>query len=154
VTSQGGPARHDASETGDTPGPGPAPPPAPARPLPPAAGQPGAETGPPPRRRRGYWIPGLIAIAVLTAIGVAFGAGDLNHRSPRVLHGRDVAQQIALGIQVQEKLHQPPDVHCPASEPVRNGWRFVCTRIGAGPPRPIRVVEVDNRGRLRWSVGG
>jgi hypothetical protein len=112
------------------------------------------EGTPPPRRRRGYWIPGLIAIAVLTAIGVAFGAGDLNHRSPRILHGSDVAQQIALGIQAQENLHQPPEVRCPASEPVRNGRRFICTRVGSGPAVLIHVVEIDNRGRLRWSVGG
>jgi hypothetical protein len=110
--------------------------------------------GPTPRRRRGYWIPGLIAIAVLTAIGVAFGAGDLNHRSPSVLHGSDVAQQIALGIQAQQNLQRPPDVRCPATEPVRNGWRFVCTRVGAGPAKPIHVVEIDERGRLRWSLGG
>jgi hypothetical protein len=33
----------------------------------------------PARRQRGYWIPGLTAVAALTAIGVAFGAGDLDH---------------------------------------------------------------------------
>ena len=38
--------------------------------------------------------------------------------------------------------------------PVRNGWRFVCTRLGAGPAVPIHVVEIDDRGRLRWSQGG
>jgi hypothetical protein len=109
---------------------------------------------PPPRRRRGYWIPGLIAITVLTSIGVAFGAGDLNHRSPQTLHGSDVAQQIAFGIQAQEHLHRPPDVHCPPTEPVRNGRQFVCSRVGAGPSVPIHVVEIDDRGRLRWSLGG
>jgi hypothetical protein len=66
-----------------------------------------------------------------------------------------VAQQIALGIQAQEHLHRPPDVHCPATEPVRHGRRFVCTRVGvAGPAVPIHVVEIDDRGRLRWSLGG
>jgi hypothetical protein len=144
VTSQGGPARREAPETGNTPQPGKSAPPA----------QPPERSGPPARRRRGYWIPGLIAVAVLTAIGVAFGAGDLNHRSPSVLHGSDVAQQIALGIQAQEHLHQPPEVHCPAAQPVRNGRRFDCTRVGAGPAVPIHVLEIDDRGRLRWSLGG
>jgi hypothetical protein len=90
----------------------------------------------------------------LTAIGVAFGAGDLNHRRPAVIHGNDVAQEIALGIQAQEGTHGPPDVRCPATEPVRNAWQFTCVRQDGGRPVPIRVVEIDNRGRLRWSRGG
>jgi hypothetical protein len=106
------------------------------------------------RPRRGYWIPGLIAVAALTAIGVAFGAGDLNHRSPRVLNGTDVAQEIALGMQAREGTHSPPAVRCPVTEPVRTGWRFVCTRLDPGPPVRVRVVEIDNRGQLRWSLAG
>jgi hypothetical protein len=136
--------RPEPPETGDIPQPGQSGAPA----------EPPEGSGPPRRRRRGYWIPGLIAVAVLTAIGVAFGAGDLNHRRPSVLHGTDVAQQIALGIQAQEHLHRPPDVHCPATEPVSNGRRFVCTRVGAGPAVPIHVIEIDDRGRLRWSLAG
>jgi hypothetical protein len=112
------------------------------------------------RRRRGYWIPGLISLAVLTAIGVALGAGDLNHSNPKRLNGTDVAQQIALGIQAREGSHSPPDVRCPASEPVRQGWRFVCTRVASGTAgtaggatQSVEVTEVDNRGRVRWSLG-
>jgi hypothetical protein len=107
----------------------------------------------PPRRRRGYWIPGLIAVAALTALAVAFGAGDLNHRGPRVLYGADVAQPIALGLQAQEGTHTPPGVRCPQTEPARRGWHFVCTRVGPGPDVPIQVVEIDSRGHLRWGEG-
>jgi hypothetical protein len=98
----------------------------------------------------------LIAVAALTALGVALGAGDLNHSSPKVLSGKDVAQQIALGIQTKEGSHSPPDVHCPANEPVRQGWQFVCTRPKpgkAGAVQTVEVVEIDPRGHLRWSLG-
>ncbi len=110
--------------------------------------------GTPARRRRGYWIPGLIAVAALTAIGVAFGAGDLNHSSPRTLYGSEVAQSIALGIQAREGSHSPPDVRCPATEPVRQGYQFVCTRLESGKAVSVHVVEIDGRGHLQWSPGG
>ena len=95
----------------------------------------------------------MIAKTVLAAIGLALGAGDLDHSSPTVLHGSDMAQQIALGIQVQQGTHAPPQVHCPASEPVRAGYRFVCTTAQAGVNRQIQVVEIDGRGHLRWQLG-
>jgi hypothetical protein len=107
---------------------------------------------PAPRRRRGYWIPAVIAMTALTAIGLALGAGDLDHGNPTVLHGPDVAQQIGLGIQVQQATHAPPEVHCPASEPVRVGYEFVCTTIQAGVNHQIQVVEIDGRGHLRWQL--
>ncbi len=104
------------------------------------------------RRRRGYWVPGLIATAVLLAIGLALGAGDLDHRSPSTLAGPEVAQNIALGVQAQEGS-QALDVHCPASEPVRVGRQFDCTLTQAGRTRSIHVVEIDGRGHLRWTLG-
>jgi hypothetical protein len=99
----------------------------------------------------------LIAVAALTSLGVALGAGDLNHSSPKLLYGKDAAQQIALGIQAKEGSHSPPDVSCPATEPVREGWRFVCTRPRpgkAGAVQAVHVVEIDSRGHLRWSLDG
>jgi hypothetical protein len=95
----------------------------------------------------------VIAMTVLAAIGLALGAGDLDHSSPTVLHGPDVAQQIALGIQAQQATHAPPPVRCPSSEPVRAGYRFVCTTTQAGANRQVQVVEIDGRGHLRWQVG-
>jgi hypothetical protein len=108
---------------------------------------------PVPRARRGYWIPAVIATTALVAIGLALGAGDLDHRSPTRLHGPDMAQEIALGIQAQQGTHAPPVVHCPVSEPVRAGYRFACTTGPAGANRQIQVVEIDGRGHLRWQLG-
>ncbi len=74
-----------------------------------------------PPRRRGYWIPALIAMAVLLAIGLAFGAGDLDHRGPSTLAGSEITQDLAQGIQAKEGTHTPPEVRCPDTEPVRAG---------------------------------
>jgi hypothetical protein len=101
----------------------------------------------------------VVSLAVLTAVGVLLGAGDLNHSSPKQLNGTDVAEQISLGIQAREGSHTPASVRCPATEPVRQGWRFVCTRVaaakaGTGAVQAVDVVEIDNRGHLRWSLAG
>ncbi len=105
------------------------------------------------RGRRGYWIPGLIAMAVLLVIAVAVGAGDLDHGAPRVLQGPDIASQIALGIQTQDGAARAPDVHCPKSEPVRAGLQFECSVQQAGKNVPVEVVELDGRGQLSWHLG-
>jgi hypothetical protein len=121
-----------------------------------SAGSPDApgQAAPTARRgRRGYWVPGLIAMAVLLAIAVAVGAGDLDHGAPRVLQGPDMASQIALGIQTQEGADHAPDVHCPKSEPVRSGWQFECSVIQAGKRVPVNVVELNQHGQLSWHLG-
>ena len=46
--------------------------------------------------------------------------------------------------------HRHVPIH---SEPVRAGYRFVCTTTQAGGNRPIQVVEIDGRGHLRWQLG-
>lgn len=115
---------------------------------------PGPPPGGPARRpRRGYFLPGFIALAALLAIGLAVGAGDLSHPAPQTLNGPDVASQIALGVQSQLDESTPPPVSCPAHEPVKAGYRFDC-ELGGGPaPRTVAVTEVDGRGRLHWSLG-
>jgi hypothetical protein len=105
----------------------------------------------PPRRRRGYFLPGFIALAVLVAIGVILGAGDLEHPATSNLTGSEVAAQIALGIQAQQNADRSPSVTCPPREPVRQGLTFRCTLDGP-PPRPIYVTEIDGRGQVRWSL--
>lgn len=108
-----------------------------------------------PRRRRGRWIPGLIALAALLAIGFIFGAGgDLTHPSPHVLSGRDVAGQIALGIQAEKRMASPPSVDCPSSEPIKAGLVFQCSVTGlpSSPTGAVGVTEIDNRGHLRWQL--
>ena len=103
------------------------------------------------RPRRGYFLPGLIALTVLLAIGVAAGAGDLEHRPPPSLLGTDVAQELSVGIQAQQGGAEPT-VTCPAREPVRRGLAFTC-RTGGPHGRVVQVTEVDGRGHLRWSLG-
>lgn len=113
----------------------------------------GAPRAAPPtgRRGKGYFVPGIIALAALLAIGVFFvGAGDLQHKAATDLAGADIASQISLAIQAQENSARPPAVTCPSREPVRLGARFQCTVKGS-PDRPVYVTEVDGRGRIRWS---
>jgi hypothetical protein len=102
--------------------------------------------------RRGYWIPGVIALTVLVAIAIGFGAGDLTHPSPRALAGPDVEAELSLGIQAQQGASAPPVVHCPTSEPVRAGHTFECTTVKGASTEVVSVVEIDSRGRLRWSI--
>lgn len=104
------------------------------------------------RRRRGYWIPAVIAMTVLLAIAFAAGAGDLSHPAPRTLNGPDVAAQIATAMQASERSSGPPDVHCPASEPVRSGFTFDCTVARSHGNQQIHVTEQDGRGRLGWTL--
>lgn len=106
-------------------------------------------------RRRGRWVPGIIALAVLLAIGIVFGAGaDLTHPAPHTLTGRDVASQLALGIQSEKGLTQAPHLSCPATEPVQAGFIFECTATGLPSTASVRVeiTEIDNRGHLRWRL--
>ena len=103
------------------------------------------------RRGKGYFLPGIIALIALLAIGVFFvGAGDLQHPAAKELAGPVMANQIALAIQVQENSTRPPNVTCPAREPVHAGARFQCAVKGP-PDRAVYVTEVDGRGRIRWS---
>ena len=102
-------------------------------------------------RRRGYWIPGAIALAVLVVLALAFGAGDLTHPAPRTLSGPDIESELALGIQTQQRWASPPTLHCPDNVPVKEGYRFEC-KLDAGGLVAVDVVEVDGRGRLQWSL--
>jgi hypothetical protein len=114
-----------------------------------AGGAPAHVPGP-ARGRRGYFLPGVIALVALLGIGLLWGAGDLEHPAATNLAGPDVAAQISLGIQAQENATRPPSVSCPAKEPVHQGQTFDCTVAGS-PPRLVHVTEVDGRGRLQWS---
>jgi hypothetical protein len=113
------------------------------------------DTTPPTKQRagarRGYFLPGVIALIALLVLGLVWGAGDLEHPAATSLTGSDTASQIALGIQAQQDLSRAPDVTCPAREPVRSGLTFDC-RLAGSPPRTIHVTEIDSRGEVRWSL--
>lgn len=106
--------------------------------------------------KRGYLLPGVIALGALVALGTAFGAGDLYHQPPSALAGPDVASQISLAIQAEQNVVTAPAVSCPASEPVRAGLVFYCAEKpeSAGPPVEITVRETDSRGNLSWKFSG
>ena len=109
----------------------------------------------PAGRRRPRWIPGLIALAALLAIGIVFGAGaDLTHPGPDRLSGRDVSAQLALGIQSQQGISTAPLVSCPSSEPVKAGVAFECrvTGLPSRPAQKVEVTEIDGSGHLRWKL--
>jgi hypothetical protein len=94
-------------------------------------------------------------MTVLLAIGGAVGAGDLSHPAPKTLQGSEVAAQIADAIESLNHQGSPPDVSCPPSEPVRRGWTFNCTVAGGGSSNgTLVVVEIDDRGGLRWAPAG
>jgi hypothetical protein len=116
--------------------------------------QTGGEPAPARRSgRRGYLIPGAIALVALLVIGLAIGAGgDLTHPPPKTLHGSDVAGQIALSIQAEQNDASLPTVHCPDHQPVRSGYTFTCSLERAGSVRTVDVQEIDGRGHLRWSL--
>lgn len=109
-----------------------------------------------PRKRRPYFIPGVIALVVLLAMGVALGAGDLSHPTSSKLDSSSVSQQLALAIQARDNAKSPPVVTCPAALPGRQGYRFTCkvqSRPGAAV-RDIAVTEVDSRGDVTWAWAG
>ncbi len=107
------------------------------------------------RPRRGYFLPGVIALGALLGIGTAFGAGDLVHQAPRVLSGAEVASQVELGLQAELDTVSQPYVTCPASEPVKAGLTFTCLEHPrTGPARPISVTEIDAHGQLRFGRPG
>ncbi|MGH9115861.1 MAG: hypothetical protein ACRDWW_08540 [Acidimicrobiales bacterium] len=122
----------------------------------PAASAPPRESACPmagPRRPgRGYFIPGVVALAALLAIGAGLGAGELTHAAPTELQGSVIASDIAAAVQTQSGSRTGPVVSCP-SEPVRQGLRFYCSIAGGGErPAALEVTEVDSSGHLRWSL--
>jgi len=118
--------------------------------APSASGASAAPAGPVVRKRRGYFLPGTIALIALLGLGLFVGAGDLQHRAPTVLHGPDLAGQIALAVQAQQGSRSTPTVTCPPTEPVRQGLTFQC-RLAGHPDRTLVVTEVDGRGRISWA---
>ena len=105
----------------------------PAPPSPPGGAAPGpggsADGGSAGRRgpsRRGYLVPGLIALAFLAALALVINWAGLSHPRPRTLSRSDAQTLLSQALQVQLGDASPPQVRCPGAEPVRAGWRFTC----------------------------
>jgi hypothetical protein len=115
-----------------------------------------AEEAPAPARpRRGYFLPGTIALVVLAVLAVVIEVTGQQSRTPSTLTGTDVATGIAEAIQVSSRPAEadPPDVRCPAQEPERRGLVFDCTLVAPGhPTRTIRVTETSSSGLYRYEV--
>jgi hypothetical protein len=103
-------------------------------------------------KRRGYWVPGFIALAALVIIGLLFGAGDLSHPAYTSINGPDIEQQISEAMQAEQNSANPPDVSCPRREQVKLGLAFDCTARTPSGQQVVHVTEIDNRGEIRWSL--
>ena len=103
-------------------------------------------------KRRGYLLPGLIALAARVTIGLIFGAGDLSHPAYTSINGPDIEQQIAQAMQVEQNIGTAPEVTCPRREPVRAGLTFDCTARTPTGEQVVHVTEIDSRGEIRWSL--
>jgi hypothetical protein len=112
------------------------------------------ETGRARPPRRGYLVPGVIALVVCAALAVVIDLVGLQSHTPTTLVGSEIATDISQAIQSSRGDTSPPEVRCPASEPMRAGTAFDCTLLQAGrPPTPIRVSETGSTGGFHFVVG-
>ncbi len=111
---------------------------------------------PAPKRvtKRGYWLPGLIALTFLILAALVINFVGLRHTDPRMLHGRDVETQLAENLQAVGGSAQPPEVSCPSSEPVRKGLVFTCVVHRGSGLSTLVVTETDNRGAYKYAPEG
>lgn len=99
--------------------------------------------------KRGYFVPGIIALIVLLAAGGIINAAAISHSPPKRLDGPYVATQIADAYQTTHHLESPPPVTCPDNQPVAAGYRFTCElQRTTGAPLPIGVTETGG-GQIR-----
>jgi hypothetical protein len=104
--------------------------------------------------KRGYFVPGIIALAVLLAVGAFAYGGGLSHAGPSGVDSSRVAALIAETYQNNHQLASPPPVQCPDHEPVAIGHRFECQLLRkAGGPLPVEVTETGG-GQFTFQVTG
>jgi Domain of unknown function (DUF4333) len=109
------------------------------------------ETGRPRPPRRGYLLPGAIALVVLGILAAVINAAGLQHHRPRTLAGPDVATLIAENLQTRANAAQPPQVRCPPSEPVAAGVAFTCVLSTSHGPQDLLVHETNDQGAFTFS---
>src|ERR1700722_10017793 len=104
-----------------------------------------APAGSRPRPKRGYLVPGIIALGVCAALGVIIDVAGLQSHTASHLAGADVEVLVSQSLQAATGQHSPPQVRCPAEEPRRAGVTFDCTLLRAGrPPAVITVTETSS----------
>lgn len=109
----------------------------------------------PAKPKRGYLLPGTIALVVLGGLAAVFGVVGLQTHYPRTLAGPEEATLISQALQARARHGEavPPTVRCPAVEPVRRGLVFDCTLVRpGGRAQTIRVTETNARGSTSYEV--
>ena len=110
------------------------------------------DASPPPRPKRGYLGPGVIALVALVGLALLINYAGLSTTPPHTLSGADAATLVSQGLQAQQGTAEPPQVTCPKSEPIRRGLTFVCLWHRAGGATvPISVTETNGAGRLSFT---
>jgi hypothetical protein len=92
--------------------------------------------------RRGYLVPGVIALVVLAVIALVIDVAGLQSHSPRSFSAEDVEQDITSWAQSQMGLTNP-SATCPGSEPKRTGTVFYCSLTASGRTRRVQVTELS-----------
>ncbi len=111
------------------------------------------EVGRRPPRRRGYLVPGLIALIVCAGLAALIDVTVLQSHTPSRLVGSEVATQLAQAIQADRSEAQPPVIHCPPSEPLRAGRVFYCTLVRPGHnDAVIKVTEASTAGQFHFAL--
>jgi hypothetical protein len=110
-----------------------------------------AAAGSRPRPKRGYLLPGTIALVVCAVIAVVIDLAGIQSRTPSSLAGRQVEAYLSQSLQYLHPQAAPPQVRCPANEPLRAGLSFDCSLLAAGrPPATIVVTETSASGTFRY----
>jgi len=104
-----------------------------------AAGTPG-----PRPAKRGYLLPGVIALTVLGLLALVGGYLTLQPHLPDTLDGPVVARFLSEDLQ---QGRNAPEVTCPSTEPVRRGLVFYCRLLRPGHPDVrLKVTETGHAG--------
>jgi hypothetical protein len=114
---------------------------------------PGPAPGTRPRPKRGYLVPGIIALVVCATIGIVIDLAGLQSRTPSTLAGRQLDALVSQSLQATHPQRTPPQVRCPATEPERTGLVFDCSLVRPGRhDGVIRVTELSGSGTLHISA--
>ena len=106
-----------------------------------------------PRPKRGYFIPGIIALVVCAAIAIVIDLAGFQTHSPTTLSGHEVDSLVSQSLQATHPQRNPPQVRCPATEPLRAGLTFNCTLVENGRTSgTIHVTETTAQGTLHFSA--